>query len=493
MAFRLADVKKTVRSRSDGQRYIHPKLLEGPSVSAQVGLALAYLHARLGRPRREVDPEMLVRFFGDPKVARGLVSCLRHTYRWRAQELADVLEAKDLARLAARDIRTPPDLRLFLYDALNARGHGFLPAERDEHLRPLARRLGLTPPKLDQLVALDAEENAVLVRVGPVPEPEHVVALYNYHAVDAILRNSAYVELARVDRAQRDELDATCLTHGIVPTWEGRDARLHNQPDAFGSYARAGLRLARALYAACTTAPALLASGRAQVPLPGKTAFYVFDSETLRALTGGTGIIRRAAPWPDLREAWDRHRAAAGTAGWRLVGAPEPVLSPAGLALAPFACRRDETQVLLWPVRTEDPAGGANVDDVLALRASGLDVLPILWEDAGAARDGLPCVRSADGVAGIVAALEAHWSGRRVRAGAQALDGLLAELDARGFIPEAQVADALGCATIEELPRRLRALDERRATYVPGLGLCSRAFADEMRKGLRRKRRGRAA
>jgi hypothetical protein len=194
-----------------------------------------------------------------------------------------------------------------------------------------------------------------------------------------------------------------------------------------------------------------------------------------------------------LREAWDRHRAAAGTAGWRLVGAPQPVLSPAGLALAPFACHRDETEVLLWPVRTGDPAGGANLDDVVALRASGLDVLPIVWEDAGAARDGLPCVRSADGVAGIVAALEAHWSGRRVRAGAQALDGLLAELDARGFIPEAQVADALGCAAIEELPLRLHALDERRATYVAGLGLCSRAFADEMRKGLRRKRRGRAA
>src|SRR6266581_3430889 len=108
MAFRLADVKKTVRSRSDGHRYIHPKLLEGPAVSAQVGLALAYLHARLGRPRREVDPEMLV-------------ICLRHTYRWRAQELADVLEVKDLARLAARSIRTPCDLRLFLYDTLNSR------------------------------------------------------------------------------------------------------------------------------------------------------------------------------------------------------------------------------------------------------------------------------------------------------------------------------------------------------------------------------------
>lgn len=494
MAFRLADVKKTVRSRSDGHRYIHPRLLEGAAVSTQVGLALAYLHARLGRPRREIDPEMLVRFFGDPKVARGLVGCLRHTYRWRTQELADVLEVKDLARLAARGIHTPSDLRLFLYDALNARGHGFLPAERDEHVRPLARRLRLTPAKLDQLVALDAEENAVLVRVGPVPEPEHVVALYNYHVVDAILRNSAYVELTGVDRAQRAELEASCLTQGVVPAWEGRAMRLHNRPDAFGSYARSGLRLTRALYAACAAAgvrntPLPLASGRAQVALPGKPAFYVLDRETVRALTAGTGIMRHAAPWPELREAWDRHRATAGTAGWRLIGAPDAILSPAGLALAPFACRRDEAQVLLWPART-----AAELDDAVALRASGLDVLPIVWEDANAAAHAeSACVRDVDGVAAIVAALEAHWSGGRVPAGAQALDGLLAELDARGFIPEAQVADALGCAAIEELPVRLRALDERRATYVPGLGLCSRAFADEMRKGLRRKRRVRAA
>src|SRR6266581_423441 len=210
MAFRLADVKKTVRSRSDGHRYIHPKLLEGAAVSAQVGLALAYLHARLGRPRREIDPEMLVRFFGDPKVARGLVSCLRHTYRWRAQELADVLEVKDLARLAARSIRTPCDLRLFLYDTLNSRGDGFLPAEREEHLRPLARRLGLAPAKLDQLVALDAEENAVLVRVGPVPEPEDVVALYNYHAVSAMLRNSAWVALAPLTGSAQQALEVAC-------------------------------------------------------------------------------------------------------------------------------------------------------------------------------------------------------------------------------------------------------------------------------------------
>jgi len=67
MVFRLADVRKTVRSRSDGERYIHPKLLEGTAINAQVGLALAYFHSRLGRARHEFDPEQLVRFFGDPR------------------------------------------------------------------------------------------------------------------------------------------------------------------------------------------------------------------------------------------------------------------------------------------------------------------------------------------------------------------------------------------------------------------------------------------
>src|SRR5579884_2606826 len=102
VAFRLADVKKTVRSRSDGERYLHPKLLDPAVVAAQVSLALAYFQSRLGRARRDVDPEMLVRFFGDPKVARGLVACLAASYRWRTQDFREVLGPKELAHLGAR-------------------------------------------------------------------------------------------------------------------------------------------------------------------------------------------------------------------------------------------------------------------------------------------------------------------------------------------------------------------------------------------------------
>lgn len=263
MVFRLVDVKKTVRSRSDGERYLHPKLLEGTAAGAQIDLALGYLHSRLGRARREVDPEILVRFFGDATLARGLVACLSATYRWQTQSLADVLDAKDVARLATRGIHTASDLRLFLYDALNAHGDGFLGAEREEQLQPLAHRLHLAPAKLDQLVALDADENAVLVRVGTAPDPDQVLRLYNYSVVDAIVRNSQYITLHGIDDATSEQLAAACRTYDVEMDRQGDGVRLRNRADAFGSFARWGLRLARALYSAAAARPSLLASGKA--------------------------------------------------------------------------------------------------------------------------------------------------------------------------------------------------------------------------------------
>src|SRR5579862_7098196 len=106
MVLRLADMKKSVRARSDGERYVHPKLLEGESACAQIALALAYFDGRLGRPRRDLDPEVVLRCFGDPVLARGVVACLSATYRWRSLTFADVLDQKTIGRLAALGIHT---------------------------------------------------------------------------------------------------------------------------------------------------------------------------------------------------------------------------------------------------------------------------------------------------------------------------------------------------------------------------------------------------
>ncbi|MDB5059865.1 MAG: hypothetical protein JWO59_3337, partial [Chloroflexi bacterium] len=93
----------------------------------------------------------------------------------------------------------------------------------------------------------------------------------------------------------------------------------------------------------------------------------------------------------------------------------------------------------------------------------------------------------------IVAVLQERWGGGRVDAGMQALEGLLAELETRGFIPESHVSEALGCGSLEELQGRLRVLDPARATFLQGVGLCIREFAQAMRRGLRRKPRRKPA
>ncbi|MGH2388082.1 MAG: hypothetical protein ACRDIE_07730, partial [Chloroflexota bacterium] len=473
MPFRIADIKKTVRSRGDGERYLHPKLLDAAAAEGQVGLALAYFQARLGRKRRDFEPELLVRFFGEPKPARGLVACLSPTYRWRTQSFAEVLDARDLARLGRRGIHSPSELRLHLFDLVNQEGDGFLAGDHD--VSPPAQRLGLSAPKLDQLFTLDAEENAVLVRVGEVPEPALVVALYNFQVVHALIRNCMFLEFPEINDAACRALGDACRAYGVTLSEQAGAARLHNRADAFGNFSRWGGRVARALHTAASAAPSLLKSGRARLHVNGKPAWYLFDRGTLSALTGARGIVRRAMPLPELAERWQRRRPAGGTGGWQFIGAAEPVISMAGLAVPPHAMRRDERLVLLWPV-----ASAADVADVRALHDADLSVLAIRLPGCA---ESLPAEIAAlewgaeIGVAEITAALNARWGGGRVDAAAQALEGLLAEVEARGFVPEPQASEALGCGSPAELPGRLRVLDPDRGTFMPGLGLCSPAFA----------------
>ena len=192
---------------------------------------------------------------------------------------------------------------------------------------------------------------------------------------------------------------------------------------------------------------------------------------------------------PELADLWQRRRPAGGTGGWHLVGGAEPMVSAEGLVAPLHAVRRDERQVLLWPIVT--PADGAVVQ---ALHGADLPVLAIRLPGCTASLPAeIAAVDWEAGVSEIVAALQIHWGGGRADAGAQALEGLLAELEARGFIPETQAGEALGCDTLDELPDRLRALDPAQGTFLRGLGLCSPAFAEAMRRGLRRKPRPKPA
>lgn len=485
MPFRLADVKRTVRSRSDGERYVHPKLLEAGVDERRIELALNYFEAHLGRARADLDAEALMRFLGEPIIARGVVVCLSGTYQWRCRRFPDVLEERQVAHLASLGIATPSELRLHLFDALNRGGDGFLGADRDVNLQPLGRRLRLTTAKLDQLVALDAEEHAVLVRSGPVPHPEQMLRAYNFAVVEALLRQSEVVCLTGISAAVHEKLERACALHRVTLRREGDQSILLGAPDVFGSFARSGGRLTRALFTAAAGDPALLRRGRARVRTHGKAAWYELDRRAVQALTGGSARIRLGGELCDLREQWDRLRQHSGTGGWRLQINPEPVLTEAGLAIAPAACRHGAHTVLLWPVTSRAAADdGAAIADgevpVLAVAdARQREVLP----------DHIPVTASTEGAAGIVAALNLHWAPDQSDIAEQALENLLRELTDTGFIEESRVIATLGCSDGADAAARLRSLDPARGVYVPGIGLCNPAFADAVRRGVRRARR----
>ena len=279
MPFRLADIKKTVRSRSDGERYFHPKLLDAEALEGQVGLALAYFQSRLGRARRDFEPEVLVRFFGEPKVARGLVACLSTTYRWRTQSFADVLDAADLMRLGVQGIPGPSDLRLHLFDRVNHDANGFLAGQRGPALQSLAGGLGISTAKIDRLFRLDAEENAILVRVGDAPDPSQIIAQYNFLVVHAIIRNGDFLDIESAG-AMRNVLVDACRAYGVSCSDQGSVLRVHNSADAFGSFSRWGQRVARVLFTAASVSPSLLKTGRTMVHAGGKPAWYLFNRLT---------------------------------------------------------------------------------------------------------------------------------------------------------------------------------------------------------------------
>src|SRR5689334_7085666 len=98
MAFPLKDVRFTTRRRggarsntstaeaahpegsaTDGGTegslpVLYPRLLRDTSIIPQIGIALGYFDSMVGKERREFDPELLVQFFGDHKVARCIVA-----------------------------------------------------------------------------------------------------------------------------------------------------------------------------------------------------------------------------------------------------------------------------------------------------------------------------------------------------------------------------------------------------------------------------------
>src|SRR5262245_33930066 len=143
MSFKIADFKKTTRV-SDGERLLYPYQIRDDRYTASIGYAIAYYDRMVGRRRAEFEAETLLEFFGDPRLARGLVACLARTYVWRAQTLAEALGDEVARELWRANLRTPMALRAKLYGLANGRYGGvILPHEREEALAYLCSSIAV--------------------------------------------------------------------------------------------------------------------------------------------------------------------------------------------------------------------------------------------------------------------------------------------------------------------------------------------------------------
>ena len=503
MALALTDLKKTTRTTELG-RQLYPYQIRDDRYLAALSYAIGYYEQMVGRRRSEFESSVLLEFFGDPKLARGLVACLGRTYRWHQQSFAEVLSAEQWQTLQARQLDSPAALRALLYTYVNQHHAGFLlPDQHETVFQQLCADLPLSPQQFAELMGLDAEDAALLVRSGTAPEAVDVVAAYNFHALETVLRNAKSItltlsgavwpmmlsvrNLARRYHLTFDVVEGPRDLFGqqLIITWHGRKDALH-------SWSRYGRKVVRAVLRLLAAHPDAPLSGLAQVALQGSTYVVNLGPRELATL----GVEARshgkgAEVWEtmldsSLAQAWSRAASKQLTADWRIRRDPEPIITERGVLVPDFVALRNTQRVALFV-----PATATSLTHMLD-QLAGLDTAVVVapHEVAAAFRDlNIPLVTYTDTpeVEAIVAALEAHFPAAAARQSLDRWSRLYKHLLAHGFVADAELPAMLECATLDDAVRTLRNWRTHEVQYVPGLGLCTHQRLQEIGALLQRK------
>jgi predicted nuclease of restriction endonuclease-like RecB superfamily len=207
LRFSLQDIKKQVQRRGDtlsvSLHFLRPGELRG-----EIERLVTYHEQLLGRPQRDFSIEDARACIGDYRLAHCLISTLNAWYSWRqcAWQTALQRSANDLliVRFQEAGIISPVQLRLALFNFVNERYCGFLDVQtRTEALEQFAEMYcekddrgvhTLSVADLEYLLALDSDEEALLVRDDPHPPgADQVAALYNQWVFEAALFNASDV------------------------------------------------------------------------------------------------------------------------------------------------------------------------------------------------------------------------------------------------------------------------------------------------------------
>jgi predicted nuclease of restriction endonuclease-like RecB superfamily len=531
MSFKITDFKKTTRT-TGGKRLLYPYQIRDDRYTAAIGYAISYYDRMVGRRRAEFEAETLLEFFGDGRLARGLVACLARTYAWRAQTFAEALGEETARALWQAGLTSPAGLRARLYGLANGRYGGvILPHERAEALeflcaqisaetideerktkdeegalRPSSCALRITPVQFERALMLDSEDQHVLAKLGPTPEPHEIVALYNYHSLDTAICHAEELRLQlrgavwnfvrsahNLARRYRLRYEISGVPRTLFD--EQLDLTFYAAPDAGrrGQFApaRAGRRLSRALLRLLAAHPDSLTDGEALVHLRGQSTTLRLDERALQTL----GVVARTEqqltePWEHdsldaFQRAWGRAFVRGRTAGWRLRRDPEPLIGTGAVVVPDFALQRGRDRLALClasglvtaEALTRDLARLGSRTQALAVvpgyAAERLRVCPVPLASYGE--------QPTEAIPALVATLERRYPRAATAAPLTPWQRLELLVTEEGFVGEEAVAALFGCP-LDEAARMVRRWGGPTLHVLPGLGVCAPDALGEIRQ-----------
>jgi hypothetical protein len=393
MSFRLSDLKKSVRKTKEGYQ-VTPARLEGRGAAFKIEFLLQQFEDHVGRPRRLMDPDLLLDFVGDARLGRGLLATLAQWYRMRPRTFPEVL-ADGGAGLLRHGIGGPVDLRAWLYAAVNRDGAGYLDPESGAVFwERQARALGERRETLPKLMSLDRPEEAVLVRTGPPPAAADVIAAYNARAHTTLLRSAAEVAVSCGAHPAVMEHAARTWADPLEVAWrvEGDTLRLFGRADALGSWTRHGRRVERAILELLALPDLACRSVRGRVEIGERSCRFAWKADVLATLGAADGAplaeglpARIAVLTAGFRRERDR-----GASPWG-IRRPSHVLGVEGGACLPhLELRRGDLSLylrLVGPQPDEDAAEALlpfqDKTPVVLVAWSGEDGEPLALQFAG--------------------------------------------------------------------------------------------------------------
>src|SRR5713226_7645057 len=197
--FSLQDVKKQVKRRG-GELYVSLHFLHTGELQAEIERLVAYYERLLGQPQRQFSQEEARACIGDYRLAHCLIATLSAWYTWRQNDWAETIQqlpqpTEIQAHLASAGITSPAQFRLALFDYVNEHYQGFLEEKkRQQALQSFAASNRLSVSALAYLLALDSDDEAILVRdAAHPPGVDEVARLYNQWVFEVALSNASNV------------------------------------------------------------------------------------------------------------------------------------------------------------------------------------------------------------------------------------------------------------------------------------------------------------